>query len=435
MDISALYSLFLQYPVISTDTRRIQPDSIFFALKGELFDGNAFARMALKKGASYAVVSDPTLTGPGIICVEDTLIILQDLARYHRQQLGIPVIAITGSNGKTTTKELTAAALSISYKVHATAGNLNNHIGVPLTLLSTPADTEIIICEMGANHPGEIAHLCTIAEPTHGIITNIGAAHLEGFGSLDGVMQAKGELFDYLLLHEGLAFVNTDDLRLREAGRLLPRKTTFGFNPEGQPQVLLSYEARTDGSGFLLRDGSGSAVISSSMFGHYNASNVLAAYTISLYFKVPEAAMMEMLSTFTPGANRSEIISFRDCRIIKDAYNANPSSMELALSAFARQYPGGWVVLGDMKEIGNTRTAAHRSIVEFVMTLPIDRIYLIGSDFKEAFDLISDRTDQKFMVLPTITSLKEIWDWGTCRDQTILLKGSRSMHLEQLLES
>jgi UDP-N-acetylmuramoyl-tripeptide--D-alanyl-D-alanine ligase len=433
MDIKSLYSIFLEHPSIATDTRRIIPGSIFFALKGEHFDGNSFALQALQQGAAFAVVSDHTLKDDRLIIVEDTLITLQQLAMYHRKQFQIPVIAITGSNGKTTTKELITAVLAKRYNVHSTTGNLNNHIGVPLTILRAKKETEIIVCEMGANHIGEIATLCTIAAPTHGIITNIGKAHLEGFGSLEGVRKAKGELFDYLQEHEGFAFVNMDDTNLRLMGEKVIHKQTYGFGSSSRAQVHFVYEAKESQHGFTIKDTKADFEITSSMFGHYNAINMLAAYTIGSHFLVDLKDIRDSLSTFISGANRSEMVSLNGCLIVKDAYNANPSSMELAIQAFANQYPQGWVILGDMKELGDSSKAAHQQIIKQVIAHSFSRIYLIGTAFSEAIEMTA-ATDTRISIADTIEKVKEGWSWKACEGQCILLKGSRSMHLELLLE-
>jgi UDP-N-acetylmuramoyl-tripeptide--D-alanyl-D-alanine ligase len=424
-DIPNLYSLYLQHPFISTDTRNIRHNSIFFALKGANFDGNTFAHEALRLGAAYAVVSDPLLTGPGILHVDDTLAALQSLANHHRRQLKIPVLAITGSNGKTTTKELVTAVLSAKYKVHATAGNLNNHIGVPLTLLGVRNDIEFVVCEMGANHGGEIAMLCQIAEPTHGLITNIGKAHLEGFGSVEGVKKAKGELFDYLVNHDGIAFVNLDDANLRELGNHITRKVTYGFNSNPTPQVHFTYSVVEGEAGFRISDTTSPLTIHSSMFGLYNASNMLAAYTIGKHFDVSSDSMVNILAAFIPGANRSERISYKGCTVVKDAYNANPSSMELSVKAFSEQYPNGWIVIGDMKELGEITEEAHLHILQLASRMAFDRIYLVGNAFAQAFEN-SGITDNRIISTDRIESLKAFWNWEECSGKAILLKGSRS---------
>lgn len=434
MHIEALYTLFQQHPAISTDSRMVAPGSIFFALKGAQFDGNRFALKALDQGAAFAIVSDPSITSEKVICVEDTLETLQALARHHRRQFKGPVLAITGSNGKTTTKELITAVLSSKFVVHATKGNLNNHIGVPLTLLGIRKDTAFVVCEMGANHPGEIALLCRIAEPAYGLITNIGKAHLEGFGSLEGVKKAKGELFDHLRENKGLAFINTDDPRLNDLGMLISRKVSYGFNPEQQPDILFDYVSHPGTTGFTLQDSKTNLSIQSQMFGFYNAINMLAAYAVGHYFEIPDEQIAKTLSSFVPGANRSETIQFKDCTIIKDAYNANPSSMELAIRAFHERYPKGWIILGDMKELGNETGPAHLQIIELIRGLSFEKMYLVGSAFQEAL-VKSGLSDDNVIVASSIEKLKSDWDWVQPKGKTILLKGSRSMQLEKLLDA
>ncbi len=434
MDIPSLYQIFLSHPVVNTDTRQITPGSIFFALRGDHFDGNAFALQALEEGAAYAVVSDATLAGPGYILVEDTLATLQQLAAYHRSQLSIPVIGITGSNGKTTTKELLAAVLSKKYRIHATKGNLNNHIGVPLTLLQVKPDIEILICEMGANHVGEIKALCEIAQPTHGLITNIGKAHLEGFGSFEGVKKAKGELFEYLAAHDGTAFVNEDDPAVVENAACLPYGTIPYSLKENVGGYHFSYQADQDHNGFYLRDEARGISIHSNLFGPYNAMNMLAAYTVGNVFRVGQFEMVDALENFISGSNRSEVIRVQDCTVVKDAYNANPSSMELALEAFAVRYPKGWVVLGDMKELGSTTSAAHQHIVALALSKQFEKIVFVGNAFQEALQHLASG-DSRILSADNIETIKLTWDWHPLKGKALLLKGSRSMHLEKLLEA
>ncbi len=434
MDIPSLYSIYQEFPFISTDTRKIMAGSIFFALKGAQFDGNAFALQAIHEGAAYAVVSDASLADDHLIYVEDTLQALQSLANFHRRQIQVPVLAITGSNGKTTTKELVIAVLAGKFKVHATAGNLNNHIGVPLTLLGITPDIEFVVCEMGANHGGEIASLCSIAEPTHGLITNIGKAHLEGFGSVEGVKKAKGELFDYLIAHHGVGFVNTDDPHLREIGEALEQKVTFGFDSAAHPQNDFSYAALPGETGFTMTDKHSGLTFHSSMFGHYNASNMLAALAVARHFHVEEKIIVDSLSGFIPRANRSEITTCNGCLIVKDAYNANPSSMELAVRAFAAQYPDGIIVLGDMKEMGEESSSAHCQMLELVASMSFNSIYIVGNAFTQAYEALGIN-DSRITPFDDIQSLKARWRWDRCNGKAILLKGSRSMQLELLLES
>lgn len=432
MNIPALYSIYQQHPAISIDTRKITKGCLFFALKGAQFDANDFAQDAVDAGAAFAIVSDPDLKGPRFVIVEDPLETLQKLANYHRTQFSIPVLAITGSNGKTTTKELINLALRVKYKVHATVGNLNNHIGVPLTLLSMPADTELLVCEMGANHLHEIEFLCQLAEPTHGIITNIGKAHLEGFGGFEGVKKAKGELFDYLKANNGFAFVNMDDASLREIS--LPLKNKLSYSLLAGVDADFQFQCQDDSgtNGFTIKDQHGSATIHSNMFGFYNAYNLLAAYCVGKHFNVDEIKLIQHLSAFNSRSNRSEILEFKSCTIIKDAYNANPSSMELAIKAFGDRYPNGWIVLGDMKELGEEGLEAHRQIIQKVNQYAFEKVFLVGQLFKAAFQQ-SDLPDARYACVNSITELIHEWNWDAVKNHPILLKGSRSMHLEKLL--
>lgn len=431
MEIESLYQLYLKYPTVCTDTRSITPGCIFFALSGSNFDGNTFADQALQAGAAYAVVSDKNLQHEKFIHAENTLLVLQQLAHHHRKHFLIPFIAITGSNGKTTTKELINSVLSKKYKVHATKGNFNNHIGVPLTILGMASDAEIGLIEMGANHQGEINMLCEIAMPTHGIITNIGNAHLEGFGSIDGVQKTKGELFDYLHDHAGFAFVNIDDKRVASISNTLENKVTYGINPQSHAGVHFNYESNVAGEGFVLAREE--AVIRSEMFGSYNAINMVAAFAIGAHFNVPVKAITESLSAFQSGANRSEIVHISGCTIIKDAYNANPSSMELAVKAFSERYPEGWVILGDMKELGDASERSHEDIIHVVSSAGLKKIILVGAAFKNAYNKLNPSFNE-VLLADDIDEIKKDWKWESHTGEAFLLKGSRSMRLEKLLE-
>lgn len=434
MDIKQLYEIYKTNPVISTDSRHIQEGSIFFAISGSTYDGNQFAADAIEKGATYAVVTDASLKGEKYIIVDNTLETLQSLAIYHRQHFTIPVIAITGTNGKTTTKELVTTVLKSKFKVHATRGNYNNHIGVPLTLLSMPSDTEIAVIEMGANHIGEIKMLCSYALPTHGLITNIGKAHLEGFGSVEGVRQAKGELFEFLKETGGYAFVNADDPAVHDLSENMIDKTTYGFKQDYHPAIYFNYQGDSMDGGFTISDPDNLVTIKSSMFGHYNAMNMLAAYTVGLHFNVERDVIIQQLTSFVPGANRSERIIRSGCTVIKDAYNANPSSMELALHSFAENYPNGCVVLGAMKELGIETDHAHSSIVNRAIDLGFKKIFLVGNEFLSAMPETNSGSDLTISNFNSIEELKEKWDWNDFNCSAILLKGSRSMHLEKLLD-
>jgi UDP-N-acetylmuramoyl-tripeptide--D-alanyl-D-alanine ligase len=363
MSIEQLYSRYLLNPTVITDSRRIESNCIFFALQGDHFDGNRFAAQAIEDGASLAVVSDPSLEGERYYHVPDTLIALQELARHHRQQLHIPVVGITGSNGKTTTKELVTRVLAMKYKVHATQGNLNNHIGVPLTILGIPPETELLVCEMGANHIGEIEFLCSISMPTHGLITNIGKAHLEGFGSFEGVKKAKGELYEYVEQHNGILFLNADDPSLVSWMTRASHVISYALGDDIPADIRFELIPQPDGRGFSIRDRNTQFVIHSNLFGQYNAHNVLAAYTVGKAFDVDERDIAEAIANYVPGNNRSQTVVQHGCTIIKDAYNANPSSMELAIRAFDTIFHGGIMVLGDMKELGESSISAHAQLM------------------------------------------------------------------------
>jgi UDP-N-acetylmuramoyl-tripeptide--D-alanyl-D-alanine ligase len=433
MNINALYNLYKQHPVVCTDTRSILPDCLFFAFSGAHFDGNQFALEALAKGAAYAIVSDPAIHHDRVIHVNNTVDTLQSLARHHRHQFEIPFLAITGTNGKTTTKELVSRVLSTQYIVHSTSGNFNNHIGVPLTLLNMQTDTQIAVIEMGANHIGEIDMLCRIAEPTHGLITNIGYAHLEGFGSFEGVIRAKSELFQYVDAHHGMAFINADDPSLNKFIGRLNQFQSYGLKDDSHADVHFKFEPSPTGSGFTIIDRKSDFQITSSLFGPYNASNCLAALCVGRHFKVPPELIRDAISTFSSKSNRSEIVRFNNCTIVKDAYNANPSSMELAIKAFSEQYPEGWLIIGDMKELGPESPRLHQRILDQIQLCNFPEVYFVGEEFIKAGKLL--RQNHRFHFFPTIEDVKQQWNWEECKGKAVLMKGSRSLHLERLLET
>ena len=415
MKIEDIYQLYSKHYLVDTDTRNIRKDTFFFALKGDNFNGNKFAEEALKQGALYAIIDEKEYqTQPNIILVEDVLKTLQQLANYHRNVLNIPIIGLTGSNGKTTTKELINAVLSTKYKTTATKGNLNNHIGVPLTLLSMNLKTEIGIVEMGANHKKEIEFLCTLCEPNFGYITNFGKAHLEGFGGIEGVIEGKSELYTYLENTDKIAFINTEDnIQLEKSKNIksIPFNNGLTFL-EVNPFVKLSLNSNT---------------IQSNLIGKYNYTNIAAAATIGNYFKVSEDQIKDGIENYIPDNNRSQIINKLTNRIILDAYNANPSSMKAALENFETiQEENKTVILGDMFELGKTSLKEHQAIVELVEILNFKNCFFVGENFYQ--------TKTKNTLFKTFEELKEHLKNNPLNLQSILIKGSRGMRLERLLD-
>ena len=415
MKIEDIYQLYSKHYLVDTDTRNIRKDTFFFALKGDNFNGNKFAEEALKQGALYAIIDEKEYqTQPNIILVEDVLKTLQQLANYHRNVLNIPIIGLTGSNGKTTTKELINAVLSTKYKTTATKGNLNNHIGVPLTLLSMNLKTEIGIVEMGANHKKEIEFLCTLCEPNFGYITNFGKAHLEGFGGIEGVIEGKSELYTYLENTDKIAFINTEDnIQLEKSKNIksIPFNNGLTFL-EVNPFVKLSLNSNT---------------IQSNLIGKYNYTNIAAAATIGNYFKVSEDQIKDGIENYIPDNNRSQIITKLTNRIILDAYNANPSSMKAALENFETiQEENKTVILGDMFELGKTSLKEHQAIVELVEILNFKNCFFVGENFYQ--------TKTKNTLFKTFKELKQHLKNNPLNLQSILIKGSRGMRLERLLD-
>jgi UDP-N-acetylmuramoyl-tripeptide--D-alanyl-D-alanine ligase len=423
-----LYSIFKQHPYISTDSRIAQPGSLFFALRGENFDGNLYAGSAIERGAAYAIIDDPQYyTGTRTLLVSNVLESLQALASFYRTSLGIPIIAITGSNGKTTSKELIAAALSVKFNTHATPGNLNNHIGVPLTILSITAETEIAIIEMGANHIGEIETLCKIARPTHGLITNIGKAHLEGFGSAEGVIIAKNELYQHLSGNGGSVFVNAENPLLMNLSKNINR-------------ILFGKQKDVDYSGDPIMKGATLAVdlkkpqslmVPTNLTGGYNFENVMAAIAIAGHFRADMEKVATAISAYQPKMNRSQILETDNNTLILDAYNANPSSMESAIRNFEEldKYPKV-LIIGDMFELGNASEMEHTHILEIATAAGFDKILTAGPHFMKAangFDGIKSFDDA--------TSLKEYIKMNPLTKNLILIKGSRGMKLEILTDA
>ena len=429
MDIEKLYQLFLQHPIISTDSRNIPQGGIFFALKGQNFDGNKFATEALKKGAAYAVIDNPEFSGETrLILVSDVLTCLQQLANHHRKKLQIPILAITGTNGKTTTKELIAAVLKKKYRITYTQGNLNNHIGVPLTLLRMTNDTQMGVIEMGANHPGEIAQLCRIAEPDFGIITNIGKAHLEGFGSFEGVVKTKSELYDFLREKKGKCFINyNNDILKKQATNL--EHLSYGTGDDAQLQ------GNPEGSSYFLTAKvlfpKGWLYLKSKLIGTYNFENIMAAARIGLHFGIDPLEIQQAIEHYQPSNNRSQLIEKGSNRIIMDAYNANPTSMMAALTNFARiHHAAKTVILGDMLELGQYSEAEHQKVAEFIEQQNFDTVYLVGKCFGKT------RTGTKTKKFDHAELLSDyLYQQKPMEDNLILIKGSRGIQLEKIIEA
>jgi len=473
-----LYQLYLQHPVISTDTRKIATGSLFFALKGDKFDANTFAQQAIAAGAAYAVIDNPAYQlGDEYLLVADVLTALQDLARHHRRQLTIPVIGLTGTNGKTTTKELINAVLSQHFKTQATQGNLNNHIGVPLSILTIDASHQMAVIEMGANHQKEIELLCTIAQPSHGLITNVGKAHLEGFGGVEGVKKGKGELYDYFaksgspevrksespedrksgsLIGQQVAnavFINSDDQTLLDmaAARKLGNVVYYGTNTiddlvsgelvENSPLLALEYTNNKTGQSYTVK---------TQLTGAYNLHNILAAIAIGSYFNIPAAQINAGIEGYQPKNNRSQIVKTESNTLICDYYNANPSSMFVAIENMDKlQAPRKVLILGDMFEMGPESAAEHASVIQKALDTPVDERIFIGKDFESQNSKLRSTLEHLEETTPSeklkIQNREAVF-YATAEDaiaalkaspithSTILIKGSRGMALERLVE-
>jgi len=425
MRIEQLHQLFLKSKGVSTDTRKITKDVLFFALKGDNFNGNEFALEALKTGASYAVVDDKKFgSEKSMILVDDVLETLQELATFHRHYLKVPIIALTGSNGKTTTKELIHVVLAKKYNTAATKGNLNNHIGVPLTLLAMSKQTEIGIVEMGANHLKEIESLCHIAQPDYGYITNFGKAHLEGFGGVEGVIKGKSELYDYLLKEKKYVFLNADDRIQKEKLESYIKK--FGFSQNNND----FYRIELIDTDPFIKIAVDDVIICSNLIGTYNFTNIAAAILIGKYFNVALNDIKDAIEEYVPTNNRSQIISKGNSEIILDAYNANPSSMSVALENFDRRSAKEKiVVLGDMFELGKESANEHQTIVDLLEQLRFDQVYLIGENFH------STKSKAKNVhFYRSFEDFKNDIQAADLQKSTILIKGSRGMALERVLE-
>ena len=428
MTIPEIYQLFLQYPSVQTDTRKLKEGDLFFALKGDQFNGNSFAKKALEGGAAYAIIDEPEAkTDSRMILVPDVLTCLQQLALHHRRQFNIPVLAITGSNGKTTTKELIHEVLSTTYRTYTTIGNLNNHIGIPLTLLRIKADAEMAVIEMGANHLKEIAGYCKYTEPTHGLITNLGKAHLEGFGGVEGVRKGKGELFEYLRSREATAFVWWDDEHLRRMSQGIETVIRYGTrDADIEGNSIPDPTGKREFLQIQVQRGADIGTINTRLVGDYNTPNVLAAVAVGTCFGVPETAIREAIESYQPENSRSQLIHRNGLHIILDAYNANPSSMRAAIENFRQlQVENKVLLLGAMAELGQESLQEHQAIIDLIATGNWKAVVLVGGDFR--------RLNHPFIQL---NNSAEAHDWlknQAFSNAYLLVKGSRSMQMEKVL--
>lgn len=435
MEINHIHKKFLSSSGICTDTRRIKKGDFFVALRGERFDANDFVQKALDQGASCVVTENQEFySSDRVVVVEDSLNTLQQLATFHRNYLQIPILALTGSNGKTTTKELIAHVLRLKYHLGVTQGNLNNHIGVPLTLLSFGSNLEMGIVEMGANHRKEIEALCRITHPTEGLITNIGKAHLEGFGGLDGVQKGKGELFDFIKESEGWLYVNQDEVKTKELLRNYPSATVFsdGQVPYGRHQLHVSSYLESGKCGVLLKTSGREYNVLTNLVGEYNYRNILMALAVAGRHELDLETVVASLNGFGLDMNRSQLIDKWNAKVVLDAYNANPSSMKAAIKNFFESYEKHKkiLVLGDMKELGSFSQFEHEKVLKQVAKHDLNggEVFLVGPEFS------SLRDAWPYDFYETIEELKNAWDLETNKPTHVLIKGSRSMSLEQLLE-
>lgn len=430
MKLSALYQIFLDCQSVTTDSRNCPEGSLFIALKGESFNGNVFAEKALKAGCAYAVIDEAEYAIEGnqrYILVDDCLQTLQQLANYHRRQLGTPVIGITGTNGKTTTKELISCVLSQTHHILYTEGNLNNHIGVPTTLLRLKAEHDLAVIEMGANHPGEIKFLCEIAEPNYGIITNVGKAHLEGFGSFEGVIKTKGELYDYLRMkRDSTIFIHHENHYLMEiAGGLnqIPYGEENSLYVNGKitgNSPYLTFEWKEGADGDIQR-------IQTQLIGEYNFPNALAAITIGRFFDVETSKINQAIAGYTPQNNRSQLKQTVDNTLIIDAYNANPTSMMAALTNFRNmEVPHKMLILGDMRELGAESPAEHQKIVDYIKESNFEKVWLVGELFAA--------TQHSFMTYTNAQELIKDIEKEQPKGFTILIKGSNGIKLSSIVD-
>ncbi len=425
--IEDLYKIYSTHPSVVTDTRKLKLGDLYFALKGPNFNGNLFALAALEAGASYAIVDEAITNSEAfqdrIIVVDDVLTTLQALAKYHRQQFTIPFLAITGSNGKTTTKELVFVVLASHFKTYTTQGNLNNHIGVPLTILSIPKDAEIAVIEMGANHQKEIESYCSYTLPTHGMITNCGKAHLEGFGGVEGVKKGKGELYDFLRANNGTVFLMEDYDYLQQMAAGISHLIGYGQN-NGQIQG-----DAIDQDGMLkveMKKGIAIESIQTHLVGNYNLPNVLAAVTIGQFFKVPNDKIKAAIENYNPTNSRSQLLTWKNNEVILDAYNANPSSMKLAVENFAKLNKENKIVcVGGMRELGEDTLKEHQILIDQLKQNQWKQVILVGSEFKTC--------THSYLYFDTVLEAKTWLQTQQYSGHTLLIKGSRGIQMEQLI--
>lgn len=424
MSIEQLYNIYKQYPSVQTDTRKLKEGDVFFALKGENFNGNTFVKKAIEAGAAYAIIDEEQYAVFGkTVLVDDVLTSLQQLAKYHREQFTIPFIAITGSNGKTTTKELVYAVLASTFKTYTTEGNFNNQIGIPLTILKIKSDAELAVIEMGANHQKEIASYCTYTLPTHGLITNCGKAHLEGFGSVEGVRKGKGELFDHLRTNNGTAFVMWDYDYLQQMSDGILTVIKYGTQNAGIEGNHLMSEPFLQLS---ITKGANISFIKTQLVGDYNLPNVLAAVAIGKYFNVPDEKIKNAIETYSPSNSRSQLIERGTNKIILDAYNANPSSMKLAIENFAKlQADKKVLMLGSMAELGEESLADHTAIVDLISRYKWTNVILVGGDFL--------KIDHSYLQFQNASEAKNWLEKEVLENSYFLIKGSRSMQMEKII--
>lgn len=425
--IEEIYRIFEKKQFISTDSRNVEKDSLFFALKGENFNGNNFAADALEKGAAVAIIDEEEYKiSEQTILVPNVLDALKDLATYHRKKLGIPILAITGTNGKTTTKELISTVLSKKFSVSFTQGNLNNHIGVPLTLLKMNKKTEFGVVEMGANHPGEITALCAIADPNYGIITNIGKAHLEGFGSFEGVKKTKSELYRYLNERNGTVFYNKENNILKELVQQVENKVSFGNNNADFTGEQIQSPPFVHGKANFKK---GVLYLNSNLIGDFNFENIMAASCIGNYFGVDPLKIQQAIKEYHPKNNRSQLIEKNDRKIIMDAYNANPTSMQASIKSFLSSVSGTkTLILGDMLELGEYAQQEHQNILEILKNNPSIQVFLIGRNFSQVANKFHYQSfDNVKLFCEYLTRVENL-------NENILIKGSRGIQLEKVLE-